>query len=99
MKYLSPRTEVCFKKLFGNKHHKTLTIDFLNCILDLKERNLIETVKFADTEQLPKIIEGRKSFFHIIKMIINLLSKCSININHILWFVRNITRGWLYIDR
>jgi len=53
MKYLSPRTDIGFKKLFGSKDHKALTIDFFNCILDRKEGNLIEKVKFADTEQLP----------------------------------------------
>ena len=65
MKYLSPRSDIAFKKLFGSKDHKALTIDFLNCILDRKEGNLIETVKFADTEQLPEVIDGRKSFFDI----------------------------------
>ena len=28
MKYLSPRSDIGFKKLFGNKHHKNLTISF-----------------------------------------------------------------------
>ncbi len=65
MKYLSPRTDVGFKKLFGSKDHKKLTIDFLNCILDRKEGNLIEKIDFAETEQLPEFIDGRKSFFDI----------------------------------
>ncbi len=30
MKYLSPRSDVGFKKIFGNPHHKNLTISFLN---------------------------------------------------------------------
>ena len=65
MKYLSPRTDIGFKKLFGNNDHKALTIDFLNCVLDRKEGDLIEKITFADTEQLPETIEGRKSFFDI----------------------------------
>ncbi|MDP3788090.1 MAG: Rpn family recombination-promoting nuclease/putative transposase [Candidatus Chromulinivorax sp.] len=65
MKYLSPRSDVGFKKLFGNPHHKNLTISFLNSILDRKGSNLITEVKFADTEQLPESIDGRKSFFDI----------------------------------
>jgi predicted transposase/invertase (TIGR01784 family) len=65
MKYLSPRSDVGFKKLFGNPHHKNLTISFLNSILDRKEPNLIATVEFADTEQLPEVFDGRKTFFDI----------------------------------
>ena len=65
MKYLSPRSDVGFKKLFGNPHHKNLTISFLNSILDRKEGQLIIEVNFADTEQLPESIDGRKSFFDI----------------------------------
>ena len=65
MKYLSPRSDIGFKKLFGNKHHKNLTMSFLNSILDRKEGNLISQVEFTDTEQLPEVEEGRKSFFDI----------------------------------
>lgn len=65
MKYLSPRSDVGFKKLFGNPEHKNLTISFLNAILDRKAPHLIETVEFADTEQLPEVEDGRKSFFDV----------------------------------
>lgn len=65
MKYLSPRSDVGFKKIFGNPYHKNLTISFLNSILNLKAQNLIKTVEFADTEQLPEVFDGRKTFFDI----------------------------------
>lgn len=65
MKYMSPRSDVGFKKLFGSSDHDNLTINFLNAILERKIGNLIETVKFGDTEQLPESEEGRKSFFDI----------------------------------
>ena len=65
MKYLSPRSDIGFKKLFANPNHKKLTIDFLNSVLDRKEPHLITHVDFTDTEQLPAAIDGRKSFFDI----------------------------------
>lgn len=65
MKYLSPRSDVGFKKLFGNPDYKNLTISFLNNILERTAPNLIEQVEFADTEQLPETEDGRKSFFDI----------------------------------
>ncbi len=65
MKYLSPRSDVGFKKLFGSSGQEQLTIDFLNAVLERQAGNLIETVTFADTEQLPEVEEGRKSFFDI----------------------------------
>ena len=64
MKYMSPRSDVGFKKLFGNPHHKNLTISFLNSILDRKEGNLINKIEFADTEQLPEAEDGRSDFAH-----------------------------------
>jgi len=65
MKYLSPRSDVGFKKLFGNVNHKDLTISFLNSILGLTGTKAIESIKFRDTEQLPETDEGRKSFFDV----------------------------------
>lgn len=65
IKYLSPRTDIGFKKLFGNPHHKNLTISFLNSILDRKEPNLITEVTFTETEQLPETEGGKKSFFDV----------------------------------
>ena len=65
MKYLSPRSDVGFKKLFGNPHHTNLTKSFLNSILDRKEGNLISHVEFTDTQQLPEAADGRTSFFDI----------------------------------
>lgn len=65
MKYLSPRSDIGFKKLFGNKDHKDLTISFLNSILNLFDDQVIDTVEFAQTEQLPESLEGRTSFFDV----------------------------------
>jgi len=65
MKYLSPRSDIGFKKLFGDANHKDLTISFLNSILHLFGDQVIETVAFEETEQLPESEDGRRSFFDV----------------------------------
>ena len=65
MKYLSPRSDIGFKKLFGNMHHKNITISFLNSILGLRDQQAICSIEFRDTEQLPENEDGRKSFFDV----------------------------------
>lgn len=47
-RYLDPTIDLVFKKLFGDKSNKDVTIDFLNTILELKPGNFITTVEFND---------------------------------------------------
>jgi predicted transposase/invertase (TIGR01784 family) len=58
MKFVDPKTDIAFKKIFGNNAHKSILIEFLNEILELDY--LIESVDIADTYQPPKIY-GLKS--------------------------------------
>ncbi len=58
MKFVDPKTDIAFKKIFGNNAHKSILIEFLNEILELDY--LIENVEIADTYQPPKIY-GLKS--------------------------------------
>lgn len=37
MKFVNPRNDVAFKKIFGNEEHKEILIAFLNAVLDLTE--------------------------------------------------------------
>lgn len=48
-RYLDPTVDLVFKKLFGEKSHKEITIDFLNNILELKPGDLITSIEFNDT--------------------------------------------------
>ncbi|MBR4171261.1 MAG: PD-(D/E)XK nuclease family transposase [Kiritimatiellae bacterium] len=43
-KYLDPRADVTFKKVFGE--HKNLLIGFLNALLPLDEGGRIESVEY-----------------------------------------------------
>jgi predicted transposase/invertase (TIGR01784 family) len=52
-KFLDPKADVVFKKIFGQ--HPELIRSFLNAILPLTEGQLIETVKYLTPEQSPRI--------------------------------------------
>ncbi len=65
MQFLDPKTDVAFKKLFGDEHRKNLTISFLNSILERKEGSLITEVTFQDTANLPETIDKKRSFVDI----------------------------------
>lgn len=52
-RYLNPRSDVVFKKIFGQ--HKHLMISFLNSLLPLPSDGLIESLDYLPTEQIPTI--------------------------------------------
>jgi hypothetical protein len=52
-RYLNPRSDVVFKKIFGQ--HKHLMISFLNSLLPLPADGLIESLDYLPTEQIPTI--------------------------------------------
>ncbi len=65
MQFLDPKTDIAFKKLFGDEHRKNLTISFLNSVLERKEGNLITDVTFQDTANLPETMDKKRSFVDI----------------------------------
>lgn len=52
-RFLDPKSDLVFKKIFGEK--KELTISFLNGILPLPEGHLIQTISYLPSEQTPRI--------------------------------------------
>jgi predicted transposase/invertase (TIGR01784 family) len=52
-KFLDPKADVVFKKIFG--HHPDLIKSFLNNLLPLPDGHLIESVKYLMPEQSPRI--------------------------------------------
>lgn len=65
MKYLNPKTNLAFKKLFGDVHHKSLTINFLNTMLNLTDDKLIKDVSFLETESFPNSPDGKKNYLDV----------------------------------
>ena len=58
MKFVDPKTDIAFKKIFGNDAHKSILIEFLNEMLELEYP--IESVEILNSYQPPKF-EGMKN--------------------------------------
>ena len=52
MKFVDPKTDIAFKKIFGNDAHKSILIEFLNEILELDSP--IESVTINNAYQAPR---------------------------------------------
>ncbi|HVV68611.1 MAG TPA: Rpn family recombination-promoting nuclease/putative transposase [Gammaproteobacteria bacterium] len=52
-RYLDPKTDIVFKKIFGEHPH--LLKSFLNAVLPLPENGLIDTLEYLPSEQVPLI--------------------------------------------
>ena len=61
-KFLNPKTDITFKKIFGSEKYKHLPISFLNSVLELKgdEISLVNTRVRAETKKLTKAIEEKE---------------------------------------
>ena len=64
MKYLDPKADLTFKKIFGN-HPKRL-ISLLNALLPLSEEEQIHEIKYLPTELVPEINSYRYAIANIL---------------------------------
>ena len=53
MKFVDPKTDIAFKKIFGDQAHKNILIEFLNELLELEYP--IEDVKISNSYQPPHL--------------------------------------------
>lgn len=51
--FADPKTDVIFKKVFGQKEHKALLIDLLDSLLELEDTHRIADIEYLSPEQLP----------------------------------------------
>jgi predicted transposase/invertase (TIGR01784 family) len=65
MRFLDPRNDVAFKKIFGSEDHKDITISFLNSILGYTGDQVIVDVQFMNTEQHPMLKEKKENILDI----------------------------------
>ena len=65
MRFLSPRIDVAFKKLFGDKEHTEVTRDFLNAALERKNGTKIIEVTIQDPTNSVRNPEDKKSFVDV----------------------------------
>ena len=52
--FADPKTDIIFKKVFGEKAHKDLLIALLNALLELDEAHQILDIEYLTPEQLPQ---------------------------------------------
>ena len=56
MKYLDPKADLTFKKIFGN--HPARLISLLNALLPLSDEEQIHEIEYLPTELVPQLEGG-----------------------------------------
>ena len=62
-KYLDPKADVTFKKVFGE--HKNLVISLLNALLPLDEGKKVETIEYLPSELVPETPLGKNTIVDV----------------------------------
>ena len=62
-KYLDPKADVTFKKVFGE--HKHLVISFLNALLPLDPGKQVESIEYMTSEMVPETPLGKNSIVDV----------------------------------
>jgi predicted transposase/invertase (TIGR01784 family) len=65
-KFLDPKNDVAFKKVFGSEKHKDILIHFINDILELECNNQIEDVEFLSPIQDAEIASKKQSIVDVL---------------------------------
>ena len=63
MRYLDPKADLTFKKIFGE--HKDLLISLLNALLPLADDEQIESVEYLSPELVPDTYVGKNSIVDV----------------------------------
>lgn len=64
--HLNRLNDVFFKALLGSEERKTLTLNFINAILNREGCNAFTSVTFSDKEIVPPQIDGKRSFLDVL---------------------------------
>jgi predicted transposase/invertase (TIGR01784 family) len=65
-KYLDPKNDVAFRKIFGSEKNKDILIHFLNDMAMFKDKPLIKSIDFLKTIQDPEIAAKKTSIVDIL---------------------------------
>ena len=65
-KFLDPKNDVAFKKIFGSEKNKDILIHFINDILELKGGDRIENVEFLSPIQDAEIASKKQSIVDVL---------------------------------
>ena len=65
-RFLDPKNDIAFKRIFGTEKNKDILIHFLNDILNLKDNEEITDVEFLSTVQDPDIASKKQSLVDVL---------------------------------
>jgi len=65
-RYLNPKNDLAFKKIFGSAQHKDIPIDFLNAVFNLEGPERIIDLKFLNPRQPAKIASRKESIVDVL---------------------------------
>lgn len=65
-KFLDPKNDVCFRKIFGTEKNKDILIHFLNDMVTFRERHPITDVSFLKTVQDPETKAQKTSIVDVL---------------------------------
>jgi predicted transposase/invertase (TIGR01784 family) len=65
-RYLDPKNDLSFKKIFGEEKHKHIPIDFLNAVFHLKGENKIIDLEFLNVHQPAEIAARKESIVDVL---------------------------------
>ncbi len=109
--HLNRLNDVFFKALLGSEERKTLTLNFINAILNREGSNAFTSITFSDKEIVPPRIDRKLSFLDVlVKMddgtrvhveVQVLMDECMVNRSLYYWgriYSRELDKGDLYAD-
>ena len=65
-KFLDPKNDVAFRRIFGSEDNKDILIHFVNDVLELKGKDKIKEVTFLSTIQIPEIASKKQSVVDVL---------------------------------
>lgn len=65
-KFLDPKNDIAFRRIFGTEKNKDILIHFINDVLELKDGNRIKEVTFLSTIQKPEIAAKKQSIVDVL---------------------------------
>jgi predicted transposase/invertase (TIGR01784 family) len=65
-KFLDPKNDVAFRRIFGSEKNKDILIHFINDVLELKSGDIIKEVTFLPTIQIPEIAAKKQSVIDVL---------------------------------
>ncbi len=72
-KFLDPKNDVAFKRVFGSEEHKDILIHFINDILEFKDNDQIESVEYLSPIQNPEIASKGSALLRDLKNVLSIM--------------------------